>query len=219
MNIFQVQDCAVITRMAGVTSAVNLRELRERVSGCSIASLYHHFCETVIRSSFDYPVFRNDFAVWAFRSLRDTVLAERLGIINPYAFSDFEKLREQIIEIIEDRLHEVSFVPWAPRGEEFYFMMGSTVIFQTDLVIHTPQELMDGLSQMTLGSVYFHFVEARRRTPGRTDDFSEWLSPFEEYRGLIDAFQSLDFYFFTLKELKALLVETLQSFQGSLAPR
>ena len=80
---FKVQDCAIITRMGGVSSAVNLRELRERIAVCPNETLYHHFCETLVRPTFDDPEFRNDFAVWASRHLRDRVLAERLGIIKP----------------------------------------------------------------------------------------------------------------------------------------
>ncbi|HKL49292.1 MAG TPA: DUF5752 family protein, partial [Desulfuromonadales bacterium] len=64
-KVFRVRDCALITRMAGISSALNLRELRERVATCPLESLYHHFCETVIRASFDDPEFRNDLAVWS----------------------------------------------------------------------------------------------------------------------------------------------------------
>ena len=84
---FEVKDCTLITRMGGVEPALNLRELRERIKICPIESLYHHFCETVIRPSFDDPEFRNDFAVWAAHSMHDrlsqgVVLDHRMKLYN-----------------------------------------------------------------------------------------------------------------------------------------
>jgi hypothetical protein len=83
--------------MAGIDTALNLRELRERLKIAPVECLFHHFCETQIRPTFDDPEFRNDFAIWTARELHDRVLAERLGIINPYANGSFEDLRAMVI--------------------------------------------------------------------------------------------------------------------------
>ena len=123
---FDVKDCALITRMSGISSAVNLRELNERVRDCPIESVFHHFCETLIRPPFDDPEFRNDFAVWASRDLRDRVLAERLGVLNPYAFDNLEDLRLRVMDIIDERLSEVPMVPWVHQGDDFRFMRAVT---------------------------------------------------------------------------------------------
>ena len=60
---FKVKDCTLITRMAGVKEALNLRELEERVRVSPDECLFHHFCETVIRPTFDYPDYPNDFSL------------------------------------------------------------------------------------------------------------------------------------------------------------
>lgn len=207
---FQVKDCALITRMAGIPTAMNLREMQERVGICPIECLFHHFCETVIRPTFDDPEFRNDFAVWAARQLQDRVLAERLAIVNPYKLPSFEDLRMQVMDILEERMSEVAYIPWAPRGREFYFMQAVTVVFDTGMHLTAPRNLLNALPHMSLGSVYYHFVEARRRTEGGLDDFSTWLQEFNgDIEPVLHALAGVDFYFLTLSELKRTLIQTL----------
>ena len=204
---FSIKDCTLIPRMVGVGTAMNLRELQERVREAPVESLFHHFCETVIRPTFDDPEFRNDFAVWAARSIRDRVLAERLGILNPYVMNDFEELRWHTLDILEERLTEVPFIPWAPRGDEFRFMQAVTVIFDTGKILESPVDLIRELPHLSLGSIYYHFVEARRRTTERQDDFTAWLTDFgDETHELISALKNIDFYFLALSELKKVLV-------------
>jgi len=211
---FTVKDCALITRMAGIDNAINLRELRERLVGCPIECLFHHFCETVIRPTFDDPEFRNDFAVWAARDLQDRALAERLGIINPYDYTDFEELRQLVIEIIDDRLSEVPYIPWVKMGNDFRFMRAVTVVFDTGLKLESPENLVSTLSEISLGSIYYHYVEARRRTENHTDDFTAWLTEFgEASEGLIEALAGVDFYFISLKDLRTQLVRATAPFR------
>jgi uncharacterized protein DUF5752 len=211
---FTVRDCALITRMAGVDTAINLRELRERLLGCPVECLFHHFCETVIRPTFDDPEFRNDFAVWAARDLQDRVLAERLGIINPYDYTDLEELRHLIVEIIDDRLSEMPYIPWVRMGNDFRFMRAVTVVFDTGLQLDSPGDFVSALSEISLGSIYYHYVEARRRTEDHTDDFTAWLTEFgETAEGLIASLAGNDFYFSSLKDLRAQLVAATAPFR------
>lgn len=208
---FAVKDCALITRMGGVDSAVNLRELRERTSVCPEACLFHHFMETLVRPSFDDPEFRNDFAVWSARYLRDRVLAERLGIINPYKFDSLQQLRETVVEIIDDRLAELPYIPTVPKGDDFRFMQAATVVFDAGIVLEHPRELYRVLPQMSNSSIYYHFIEARRRTQHRVDDFTAWCQGIgEECECLVEAFKGIDFYYLTLPELKKTLIQTVK---------
>ncbi|RME28389.1 MAG: hypothetical protein D6800_03950, partial [Candidatus Zixiibacteriota bacterium] len=161
---FEIKDCTLITRMAGVDTAMNLRELRERLRIAPVECLFHHFCETVIRPTFDDPQFRNDFAVWAARQLRDNILAERLGVLNPYSFEDFEQLRAVVIDILDERLSEVEYIPWVRKEDDFKFMRAVTVVFSTGVTLDEPADLIRQLPHMSASSIYYHFVEARRRT-------------------------------------------------------
>jgi hypothetical protein len=208
---FGVKDCAIIRRMGGVSSAINLRELRERVSSCPIECLYYHFCETQITPTFDDPEFRNDLALWAAHVLRDRVLAEKLGIINPYTYDDLEQLRERVVEIIDERLSELQYFPSVPMGEEFMFMRAVTVVFDTGIYLHKPEDLITRLPFMSHSSIYYHFLEARRRTPDRVDDFTFWMQFLEaESESIINALAQVDFYFLSLPDLKQVLIKTLR---------
>jgi hypothetical protein len=207
---FTVMDCALITRMAGVDTAVNLRELRERLLVIPVECLFHHFCETVIRPTFDDPEFRNDFAVWAARDLQDRALAERLGIINPYEFDNFEQLRAHVVEVVDDRLAELPHVPWVHQGSDYRFMQAVTVVFDTGRQLHSPGDFEAALPELSPGSLYYHYVEARRRTPARTDDFTAWLMDFRsDTESLRQALADVDFYFLRLPELRRTLIETV----------
>jgi hypothetical protein len=207
---FKVKDCALITRTAGIGTAMNLRELLERIRVIPDECLFHHFCETVLRPTFDDPEFHNDFAVWAKRSLRDRVLAERLAIINPYKYGSFEDLRYHLIDILEERLSEVSQIQWVSQEQQFYFMQAATVVFDTGVELREPEDLKQELPDMSYGSIYYHFVEARRRTPNGLDDFSAWLATFEDgIEGLLKLLGAIDFYYLSLAELKQSLIRNL----------
>jgi hypothetical protein len=214
MNPFEIKDCALLRRMSGLPPAFNLRELRERIGACNPDVLYHHFCETPLAPSFDYPEYRNDFAVWARRRLGDHILAERLGMIDPFLFSSMDELRQFTLEILDERLSEVSMIPWARQGHAFHFMQAVTVVFDTGKRISHPHELASAIRLMTTGSIYFHVLEARRRDPIGLDDFSAWLRGFEgDWKRHLVAIGEIDVTFHTLAEIRRELAEAL-SFNG-----
>jgi len=210
MNDFIVRDCSLLTRMSGIREAANLRELRERIAACGENVLYHHFCETLLRPSFDYPDYHNDFAVWAKLYLDDRVLAERLGILDPYSAGSLEDLRGTILDILDERLSELPMNPAVSKGNEFFFLEATTVVFETGDTIQDPSQLPAKIANMTNGSIFYHFIDARRRTPDRLDDFSEWLFQFgNDGAGYAGALSSIDFSFLTLSEMRKVLAECL----------
>ena len=216
MTPFEVKDCALLARMSGLPPAFNLRELRERIAACSENVLFHHYCETTLRATFDNPDYRNDFAVWSKLYLGDRVVAERLGILDPYAFSSLGALRTATLEVIDERLGESTMIPWARPGDEFYFMEATTVVFDTGIRISHPREFAASIGEMTEGSVYFQFLEARRRPPFGNDDFSAWLH--ENDAGgknipYIEALARIDFYFHTLPHLRKELARVLSDLE------
>ena len=83
-------------------------------------------------------------------------------------------------------------------------------MFDTGERIRSPRELSVAIQRMTNGSIYYHFLEARRRTPLGKDDFTAWLKE-EEKKNLryISALESIDFFFHSLSHLKEELVNAL----------
>ncbi|HKL48459.1 MAG TPA: DUF5752 family protein, partial [Desulfuromonadales bacterium] len=145
-------------------------------------------------------------------SLGDRVLAERLGILNPYSLTDMENLREQVVDLIDDRLAEDRRCTWMLARDEFRFLQAATVVFDTGLTLEVLDDLVEALPQMSDSTLYYHFVEARRRPPVGHDDFSCWLRGLPgETAWLEEALASIDFYFLNLRELKRELVAVVQT--------
>ncbi|MDO8738086.1 DUF5752 family protein, partial [Candidatus Deferrimicrobium sp.] len=88
----------------------------------------------------------------------------------------------------------------------------------TGIRISDPRELAASIGAMTGGSVYFHFLEARRRPPFGKDDFTAWLlenDAGEKSRTYVEALASIDFYFHTLPHLRKELVKVLSSLEDA----
>ncbi len=101
-------------------------------------------------------------------------------------------------------------VPSALAGEQFFFMQAMTVVFDTGVVLDRVPDLVTAIRNMTLGSLYFHFIEARRRGPGGQDDFTVWLvTRGDEGRAAGEALAGVEYYFCTLRELKERLLAVL----------
>jgi len=213
---FYINDCTLLMKMSGLSPAFDIRDLRDRIALCSPAVIYHHFFENLLAPTFDYPDFRNDFAVWVKRQLEDNVLAERLGMVEPYRFNSLEDIRAYTLDIIDERLCELHIVPTVTPGHEFYFQEAITIVFETGYVMNHPGEMSEIIPLLTRSSIYYHFLEARRRTPASTDDFSLWMENFgSEWASLIDELRSIDVIFYSLAELKQKLIYILQQHKRS----
>ena len=211
---FAVIDCAMLSIATGV-SAQNLRELRDRLRSVPASSLYFHFWGAHLRPGFDEPEYGNDFALWARHGLSDPALAERLSVITPPGFGDLEALREQLVEVVEQRLYEREVVPWAPADQEFHFLRSTLVVLDTGTRLETPEALGAALPRLSPSSLFYHFIDALRRPPEGTDDVRAWLSGFgDRYAGLIERLAEIDPYFVTLTRLGQ---ELTQAFAAHLA--
>lgn len=212
---FIIKGCALLAIATG-RRAQTLRELRDQIQAVDLECIYYHFWGDMLRPSFDEPEFANDFASWARHGLHDHMLAERLGVIDPTDFTDLEALRQDIIEVIEERLEEGELVPWSKSDQQFHFLRSQIVVFDTGVRVRKPKRLAAIVPRMSAGSIFYHFVDARRRTRFNLDDFRAWLWGFgEEYVPLVDQLATIDPYFSTLVELRCHLSAAFRSyFQG-----
>ena len=62
---------------------------------------------------------------------------------------------------------------------------------------------------MSSQSLFYHVHEARRRTAGRTDDFSDWLERARSGCALVAKLRAIDFYFLNLNQLRTEIIEHL----------
>jgi len=199
---FRIMDCSLAAIATG-RRAQNLRELRDHLRVVDADSVYYHFWGSRLRPRFDEPEYNNDFASWAHRCLRDDITAEQLSVVDPSDFATLDELRQEVVDIIDYRLDEREFVPWSKTDEQFSFIRSQIVVFDTGVSIASPEILATSLSSMSTSSVYYHFIDARRRTADGADDFSVWLTDAgSDYTQLVSALAALDPYFVTLTALR-----------------
>ncbi|MBD3238005.1 MAG: hypothetical protein GF330_15000 [Candidatus Eisenbacteria bacterium] len=209
---FQVRDCALIAQASG-RSAQNLRELAEGLRYVRIGSIYYHFWGRFLRPTFDEPEYNNDFASWTHHDLQDNTLAERLSVINPADFPDLEDLRQELVDVVEARLDESESAGWVQAPRHFYFIQAQTIVFDTGAMVEEPRQLAEVVPRMSSGSIFYHFIDAQRRTPDHTDDFSQWLADLgDRYAELRERIVAIDPYFASIRQLRGELSELLTDF-------
>lgn len=199
---FAIKDCA-LAHIATGSRAQTLRELRDILRNIHPGCIYHHFWGTLLRPQFAYREYNNDFASWCHDSLHDRPAAERLSAIDPIDFADLEELRQEVIDVIESRLDETELVLVARADQQFHFVRSVIVVFDTYKRLAHPAELVEALPEMSPGSIFYHFIDARRRDPVGTDDFRAWLLGLgEEYASACDSLAEVDPYFESLYVLR-----------------
>ncbi len=208
---FALKDCALIALATG-KQAMTLKELRDNLLNINPDSIYHHFWGGLLEPRFEEREYNNDFASWARRGLHDDKLAERLAMVDPSFYSDLEDLRQELLDIIEERLDESEYLPWMLATEPFEFIRAQIVVFDTDMRVERPEQLGELMPRLSTSSIFYHFIDARRRLSDRSDDFRFWLASFHGlYQELSTQLASIDPYFETLTELRQQLTVIFQN--------
>jgi hypothetical protein len=159
-----------------------------------------------LRPRFDEPEYNNDFAEWVHHALQDNILAERLSVIDPDPFVNLESLRHELLEVIDQRLDEIGTLTWAKPDMQFNFVRAQMVVFDTRGKIEEPEELVEAMPKMSVGSIFYHFIDARRRSPEMMDDFRTWLRSCGD-DDLCSQVAAVDPYFGSLVELREQLTD------------
>lgn len=207
-----VKDCALVSVSTG-EKAFTLAELAEKLKRIDRACVYHHFWSRHLRPSFDHPEFHNDFAAWVHMELRDRVLAERLNLIAPQEYNDIEELREALILLIQERVFEDEHLGWRKAENPFYFVKSQLIIFDTGIRLKWPHEIADVLETFSPGTIFYHFIDARRRHPEGLDDFRDWIRKFPpDFKPLEELIARVDPFFLSLYEIREFLARHIRSF-------
>ena len=167
---FWVMDCSLL-RSATARRCSNLRELLEAVRTVSDAVVEHHMMRCVLEDHFELHEFPNDLARWCWTALGDNVLGEQLGVVDPYRHASTAALRATLVNLLEERLWGLEYVPWCRPGLELHLIESRLIGFDTGERIHTPAALFEAIERMSPRSLFFHVHDARRRTAGRSRRF------------------------------------------------
>jgi hypothetical protein len=202
---FYVKDCALVVLATG-RKALLLQEFRNELKSVQSSSIYHHFWGSLLQPRFEHREYNNDFAAWVRHGVHDAVLAERLAALDPTQSGDLESLRDEILELIDARTEEAEALRWTRATEQFEFLCSQIVVFDTKRTLARPEELADAVPELSTSSIFYHFIDARRRTEDRRDDFSDWLEGFDgRYAELQWVLAGIDPYFGSLSDLREVL--------------
>ncbi|MDD4364698.1 MAG: DUF5752 family protein [Synergistales bacterium] len=205
---FEIRSCELLPLSTGLRSQT-LEELANHLQAAPPSSLHYHFWGRLLRPQIGESEYGNDFASWSESELHDRTLAERLSAVNPSDHADLESLREEILSLIEERLDEAERLRWVRAERPFFFSRAQMLVFDGGLAASTPEELRLRLDETERSSIFYHFIDARRRTESHDDDFSCWLRAFEGTEETIRRLRFLDPYLLSLEELRLALLEAL----------
>lgn len=206
---FAVFDCS-LARMPIGRSCSNMRELLESIRAVPDMVIEHHMTRCALEDHFDLYEFPNDLARWSWDMLGDHVLAEKLGLVNPYAHASIDSLRAELVNLIEERVWELDRTPTCQPGLELHFVGSRLVAYDTGERLPTPAALFEALPRLSLRSFFYHVHNARRRSGGRTDDFSNWLESYGADPALVSRLRGIDVYFLNLNQLRDQMMDAFR---------
>lgn len=179
---FRFVSCMELREVLG-KRAMDEHRLLELIEEVPADSIYYHTHSYFLRHAYTQQLYSNDFANWVVLYAQDRVLGERLGVLDPFAFSDIEQLREEILHIMADHLNHSTIASRCVVNEPFEFIRSHIIEIPLDLEASTLSEFYDALTNVEIGAVYNHVCEARMRKRPLSVDFARWLSS-EEGLGL-----------------------------------
>ncbi len=169
---FEFRQCTSILKSTG-RKARNLNELRNVTVVISDNCIFHHMYQYFLKGHIQE--YTNDFAHWAGENIEERALSEQLSSIDPYAFSSIGEVRNELVRVIDAYIEKFPEPREALPGDEFYFTETITLIYHSAIKVKNLAEFLMAIKYIDIGSIYYHFYEARTRLGGDTDDFSKWF--------------------------------------------
>ncbi|AKU91875.1 hypothetical protein AKJ08_2262 [Vulgatibacter incomptus] len=171
---FQFKSAAVMARYTGYR-ADNLRTLLRWLKRVPGSSIFYHVHHALFRRHTAAAAFVNDFARWAWTTLHEETLAERLAILDPLEFGTVRAVRDAIVEVVEHHVGAVETIPHVPGLSSFFFQEARSVVFPTGVVATSLRDFAAKVRTVGPDSIFHHFVVAPLRVGPKENDFSKWI--------------------------------------------
>ncbi len=187
--------------------AHTLADLARFLRTCSDESIFYHTFQSL--ESHHYSVFSSDFAQWTLAGCNEAALAERLATVDLRTCVSLEDLRDELVGTVEKHIHEHPQSAERPAFEPFHFCEASQVTVPLSTVAHNLPELTEGIRQLGVQSLHYHFITSRLRLRLVTNDFAHWIAHSLELPELAEKLNGIDFYTNTLDGVRAEILEIL----------
>jgi uncharacterized protein DUF5752 len=191
--------------------ARNIDELLAALRTCPDGSIFQHTFRTLEEHHFIKEGFSNDFAHWAYTDLREVGLGERLTGLDIREFTSIVKLRERLIQIVEEFREATPSAKDSVSKTPFYFCSSKITVLPTQRSATNLVEFIEGLKQVSIHSIHYHFIEARLRRELETNDFSIWIRRDLGMEKAAKQLNQIDIYTSTLEGVRRKIVQTLQN--------
>jgi hypothetical protein len=208
---FRFTGCWELREMVG-RSARDEQQLLEAIEEIPADSLFYHTHSFFLRHKYIAGPYPNDFATWAAIQVRDRVLGEKLGILDPYDFRDLEALRSEIVSIIDEHLSQLQIIPRVVYGEPFHFMQSRIIEVPTGLEARTLKEFRDILATVDASVVFYHNFKAILRLGRRKGDFALWLEEQLNLPQLAHKISRIDLYMISLESVRRQIIRLCDEF-------
>jgi hypothetical protein len=197
-------------RQALDVHALDERELMRRIGEAPAGSIFFHTFGYFLRHRAFTTAYGNDFARWAALEIGDHALAERLAVVDPFAFSTLEQLREHLVTILQDHLRGREAERRLEFDRGFHFQQSHVVEVPLGVTAQTLAEFRAGLATVDESAIYLHTVETRARER-HAEAFSEWLRDSLELPELAERFERIDPYLTTLERIRGRLLSLVDA--------
>lgn len=182
-------------------------QLLEAIETVPEGSIYLHTHGSFMRRQYIADPYPNDFASWCAVQVRDRVLGEKLGIVDPWLYMSLETLRNALVEIIDHHLAELPQIPSVVYGEPFYFMQAELIEIPLGRQARTLKEFVEIVREVDYSSLYYHTFDAMMRKQKWDGDFALWIRQELEMEGLADQIAKLNPYVMTLQEMRLKILQ------------
>lgn len=208
---FQFVDAFYLV-VVGLQSAHTLRDFSRHLAKVSQLCIFCHTFHSL--ATHHYTSYSSDFAQWVMAGCNEGELAEQLGAIDVRQFVELEDLRAALVQEVNEYLTVRPASADRPAFEPFYFSETREVVLPVDRQARNLGELAEGLRQMSLHSLHYHFVNSRLRLHLRTNDFSNWIENELGFPELAMQIRRVDFYTNTLPEVRDEILDCISPWIG-----
>jgi hypothetical protein len=207
---FYFNSSAQLIRI-GRLRATTLGEFSVMLQTCPDDAIFQHTFQTLREHHYLREGFTNDFAHWIFSACNEVGLAEQLAAVDVREYTSIRALRTQLVKIIQEYLDKNPHSRERAAFEPFYFCATDSVVIPTPFVARNLAEFADGLRQVSLHSVHYHYIEARVRLKLNSNDFSLWMEEELDLLSLADRINRIDIYTSTLEDVRQRILRIVQT--------
>jgi hypothetical protein len=171
---FVFKASATLARYSGYF-ADSARMLLTALEGVPASSIYYHLHHALFRMHFTTSDFVNDFASWAWTTLGDEPLAERLVAVDPLELVTVEQSRQALLRILGDYVGRMEYTPSVGFKQRFCFQSSTTFIYPVGQTAEDLRSFTAAVRSVPAESIFYHFVVAPVLEGKHDNDFTIWL--------------------------------------------